>query len=134
MIRVWPLLSIVFIKCVVFSTILEKISRLLKFSNFVPLPLYTMLVFRWHVLQIHFTSWTNIVWRGEGGGFKVNSCFNWKMFDHMFSNLSVYFEKSTHIFSKIVWKNTMDNPFTKLIVPSFSKHNFQIRMDSILGT
>jgi hypothetical protein len=49
----------------------------------------------------------------------------------MFSNLGVFFEKSTHIFSKIVWKNTMDNPFTKLIVQSFSKQHFQIKKDSI---
>jgi hypothetical protein len=45
---------------------------------------------------------------------------------HMFSNLGVFFEKSTDIFSKIVCKNTMDNLFTKLVVLSFSKHNYSL--------
>jgi hypothetical protein len=44
---------------------------------------------------------------GEGGGLRkivalIKKCSH---FHHMFSNLGVYFEKSTHIFSKIVGFN-----------------------------
>jgi hypothetical protein len=77
---------------------------------------------------------TLFVWGGGGLRWIVALIEKCSHFHNMFSILDVYFEKSTHIFSKIVWKNTMANHFTKLIVPSFSKHNFQIIMDSIFGT
>jgi hypothetical protein len=62
------------------------------------------------------------------GRSKVNSCFDikkWSHFHYMFLNLGVFF---ADIFSRLYEKNTMDSPFTKLIVHSFSKHNFQIKI------
>jgi hypothetical protein len=68
---------------------------------------------------------------GVVGRSKVNSCFDikkWSHFHYMFLNLGLFFEKSADIFSRLYEKNTMDSPFTKLIVHSFSKHNFQIKI------
>jgi hypothetical protein len=81
-----------------------------------------MLVFRWHVLQIHFT-WTNTV---SGGGifFLGGGDLNWIValiekcthFYNVFKfQLVVFFEKSTDIFSKILDEDIKIPSFIKLI-------------------
>ncbi len=85
------------------STILEKIRRLFEFSYFEPLPhLQCLVVLTWYVLQIPYT-WTNRLFFGGKGQFRVNSSLE-SYFHYMFQNwihllktlyIRIFFSKTT---------------------------------------
>jgi hypothetical protein len=113
----------------------KKLVDSLNFQNLSPSPLIQF----WYLGDMCWKSTLpepTLFVGGGGEGFKVNSCFNWKMltFSWYVFKFGCIFRKVYTYFFQDCLKNTMDNPFTKLIVLSFSKHNFQISMDSILGT